>query len=271
MDEQAVLRSELQSNSRSTNQFFQRIERALIRPTETIHADSVIGFQAYLPKPRLHPCASNCKCDCHKGHSFKSSSFFDRILGILLLRYAGKPLGTIQKCSSGSCQARSHVEARVQYVFPLWFLNRMIDLYFRVSYLQEPCVSLTVRGLFSNNSHSLILIVRDDEEGLQLSSGGARPNDVSIADGSNVLCVSITMIIDSHYISSINIFIPLPTEKEFTDRRLQLYFYYSSGLIDKSIPRTRLPHVVSRVCRDSLAAGADPRYEPTQEVYVQLY
>ena len=190
MDEQAALRSEVQSGLQVANHA--KGGTSFIRPTESINPNSIVGFKAHLPKPRHHPCASSCRCNCHERHAFRSPSLFNRILGCLFLSYSGHPLGDVQKCSSTTCRAQSNVEARVQYCFPFWFLCKMVELHFRMSSFEEPCISLIVRGVFSYNSDFYTLILLDNEKGLQrlLDSGGARPNDVGLNDGSNGLYVS---------------------------------------------------------------------------------
>ena len=192
LDEQTALRSERHSGLRLIDQSFQPTGRALTTQTESMAVDSIIGINAYVPNPSRLTCTSNCSCNCHKSCSFRSPSSFGRLLGYLFLSYAGQPFHTIQKCSTVSCQARSQVEARVQYFFPFWFWNKMIDLQLRISSFKEPSISLIVRGVFPLNGEFNHLIINDNEKGLQrlLDNGSARPNDVSIFDGLSALKVS---------------------------------------------------------------------------------
>ena len=69
-------------------------------------------------------CGPDCNCSCHKQARFKSPGFLDAVFGSLFVGYSASPWPS-QGCSNVRCRGRS---ARIQYVFPRWFVHRVLAI-----------------------------------------------------------------------------------------------------------------------------------------------
>ena len=153
---------------------------------------SIIGIRTHLPMYQRHPCPVSCRCDCHKIRSFRSPSLFRNVLGALFVKYSGYPLGLPQQCSDISCHSQPKFKIQAVYYFPFWFFSSMINMSFVTSYVQEPSISLNIRGTISPSTDVYSAINLDDDQSLRrlFSKRTARPNDVVLHSGDSALLVS---------------------------------------------------------------------------------
>ena len=154
---------------------------------------SIVGIRTRLSMNTKHLCPASCGCNCHNIRSFGSPPLLRNLLGLLFVRYSGYPFGLLQRCSEAGCQSRLHFRARALYYFPVWLFSRIIDATLILSYVNEPSLSLTVRGTFSTNSDIFHAVVTDNDRKVRhlLSKGSARPNDIQVPQGDSLLLVSL--------------------------------------------------------------------------------
>ena len=190
-DDNAELRNAVQSTI-SLLQTGQSLQHATQTSTNSPCSRFVIGMRAYMPVHQRSICRYNCKCDCHQPHQVRTPQLFNRVLGALFVGYSGYPFGTLQRCTNAYCQRDSGFRAQIKYFFPLWLLEKMIQVLIMIAPTHEPCVSLTVRVVVQSSAALFHFALTDDCEGLRriLSNGSARPNDLSYYNGSTAIMVS---------------------------------------------------------------------------------
>ena len=161
--------------------------------SRTTHNQPMVGIKARVAKcsiARQHRSIWSpiCKCSCHTPGTIRTPRLFQKAIGTLFIGYSGYP-SAFTKCANEDCQAG--FSARVTYTFPFWLLQKMIDVCLASSKLQDPYLTITVRGTTSPFADLFRLTRADDQVGLELlfSSGGARPNDLSQLDELTALYV----------------------------------------------------------------------------------
>lgn len=155
-------------------------------------SNSVISISGYTGGYQRAPCRCGCSCTCHNSYRSKSLQVLIGALGVLYVGYSGNPLG--RGCTVLECQARTTLRAYVRYLFPSWFLSRMLTLSVVTAISHEITVSLNIRRIVSN-FESYRLISREDIEGLKnlFQRGLASPNDLDIR-GASFLIVSYLVL-----------------------------------------------------------------------------
>ena len=137
------------------------------------------------------PCASHCRCLCHKSRRFISPHTVQRAMGALFLSYSGNPVSIFQRCTENSCQGQQAFRFSAVYLFPSWLLARLFAVTVIKRLGSEIHISLKVQRIVSPGAEVFRLTELDDVTGLQrlFSKGLASPNDVSYHSGQNALMV----------------------------------------------------------------------------------
>ena len=164
---------------------------------------SVVGIRTRLSVHQKYACPALCECDCHKIRSFRSPPLLKNLLGLLFISYSGYPFGFLRRYSETVCQSQPQFRARALYYFPFWLFHRMIDATFIFSHINKPSLSLIIRGTFSAGSDIYQAILTDDDQGARylLTKDSARPNDIHITQGDNLLYISskIQMSVQAYF------------------------------------------------------------------------
>ena len=151
---------------------------------------SVTRIKATLSYQRF-PCTSRCRCACHDSYCFNSPSSVCRAVGALFLGYSGYPLKFFRRCTQNNCQGRLGFRVSVIYIFPFWFLARLLAITFVKRLGNEIQVSLKVQRIVPAGAEVFRLTRLDDVAGLQrlFIKGLASPNDFEHQNRSHVLSV----------------------------------------------------------------------------------
>ena len=76
---------------------------------------------------RCNPCMKVCGCVCHIHHKLQTPQILHRLMGNLLIGYAGLSLWR-PKCNVPSCCGFWAKSVRINYCFPQWFVARAVQL-----------------------------------------------------------------------------------------------------------------------------------------------
>ena len=71
------------------------------------------------------PCLQKCSCRCHTRRQWRTPQILSQIIGRLFSGYSSIP-STAPSCDKAMCDRYQHVLATVLYVFPGWFLERIL-------------------------------------------------------------------------------------------------------------------------------------------------
>ena len=133
-------------------------------------------------------CGSFCPCTCHKKKQFKSPTFFNQVLGSLFVGYSALPYLTTP-CDSHLCRRVTGSTVDVLYVFPNWFLNRIVSMKLRKP---GPDLQLKTLRVCPYNSEIFSAVTCQDTFKVRamLVDGSASILDVN-EEGESLLTVSI--------------------------------------------------------------------------------
>ena len=107
-------------------------------------------------------CNLNCRCSCHKKGSLKSPKFLTTILGSIMVGYNAMP-GLSQRCNNPSCRAQS-TNITCTYVFPKWFVSRVLYVNFKKEQLRGPELCLRVARVRPRDA-AIFIAMEDEREG----------------------------------------------------------------------------------------------------------
>ena len=194
INNQSELRGLLQTHLSTRSQDLPRLS------TEQL-SHSITCIKATVRYQRF-PCTWHCGCLCHKPQYFNSPQLVHRVIGTLFLSYSGYPIGMFQRCTLSSCQGQQSSQILVKYLFPSWFLARILVVTFIKRLGSEVHVSLKVQRVVSGGAEIFRLTNSNDVTGLQrlFSKGLASPNDVDYANGQNALAVGSFFLPNPKYL-----------------------------------------------------------------------
>ena len=154
-------------------------------------SNSLISIRAHIPTTKWYSCPSYCRCNCHQERHFTSPPLLHKSLGMLFLGYSGYPLNTLQRCTEIGCQTRGALKMSIRYLFPAWFLTRVLTLSLINTSCNEIQASLKTRRVVPTGAEVFDLVRLDDVDGLKslFSRGLATPNDMMYNSGHNPLYV----------------------------------------------------------------------------------
>jgi len=87
-------------------------------------------------------CSPLCMCICHRESRLRTPDWINSIIGKLFLGYSGVPLIGSQRCTEIACCGNGTSLLKIDYYFPLWFLQRMITFRRQNSLLEENQISV---------------------------------------------------------------------------------------------------------------------------------
>ena len=135
---------------------------------------------------RLFLCEEHCACTCHSKHRYKSPELFSNLLGSLFIGYTGLPF-TSSKCNLPTCRQQTSRSIRISYAFPLWFVQKTLNILFRSTTATGPSFGLNVRNRinYGTGINTLTLARCGDIVGLikLLNNREGSLNDVDVTFG----------------------------------------------------------------------------------------
>ena len=165
---------------------------------------SGLKIQAHLVTQARGHCSTYCRCRCHMRRTLRSPALFRPLFGRLFVGYHGSPTDLTSSCSTISCESQLGFKGCVQYYFPSWFCDKVLEIAMCTSRTQEPKVSLTVRGVQPLDAEIWTTIMMDDDQAIYglLKLGLARPNDIRQQSGLSLLAVGhFSVILPMHLLS----------------------------------------------------------------------
>ena len=138
----------------------------------------ILKVKAYIRKRERLFCGSRCNCACHPSCQYKSSTSLAKSLENFFIGYTGLPTRPSIKCMSTFCNRNPSFGARVEYVFPHWFLSNTLAI-LTISNTDQPALCLSITT-FQGDADVFRHIKSNDLKGLQLlySTGLGSPRDV---------------------------------------------------------------------------------------------
>ena len=102
---------------------------------------------------RRQKCDAWCSCKCHKHVRKQTPDILQSILGRLFVGYVGLPALT-PSCFVNKCQRRSDGLLEINYLFPLWFLARIMSISLAFQHSRVSKVSLRMLNVRNTNETS---------------------------------------------------------------------------------------------------------------------
>ena len=191
---QSTLLSKLlenQASQRMPEEVISGVQKAS-PPAFSKSSHSGLSIRAYMPYHRQSYCRAYCRCDCHKQGTFTWVPLLKSVVGSLFIGYSGNPFRMAPRCTNVYCRTGLKFGAYVHYYFPLWFLQKVLDIEIISTIFQEPKVTLNMRGVQVGGGELFRLTLLDDARGVQqlLDRGLARPNDILAHSKQPILQVS---------------------------------------------------------------------------------
>ena len=152
-----------------------------------------IALRVFLPPLR---CIPHCECACHVFHEVQTPRLFRELIGTLFIGYTGSPafVQPFKTCTDAKCNGSPALQVHFNYVFPFWFMERILTMRVNVLYPSGISLSLTTRGLTpSGGARIYHFMFNEDLDGLGelFNNRLAAPNDSFHLDGRPILYVSI--------------------------------------------------------------------------------
>lgn len=144
-----------------------------------------------------YTCKSYCRCSCHQEKVARSSPMLDLIIGSLFIGYSGQP-SLLNPCDAGDCKKRCASHFQVTYVFPRWFLAKVVTVAVTAVPAAGPQAFFAVHRSVSPTSEIFYHAKSGNVEKLKelFRLGAASPNDVHCASG--VVALDVRSPVSSH-------------------------------------------------------------------------
>ena len=142
---------------------------------------------------RQHRCDASCDCNCHIHTRARSPQMLQSLVGSLFVGYTGLP-ALASTCSNAKCRRTSEGFLQIDYLFPPWFLARMISMAMRFRDSKIPDLSMRVLNVRSSYE-AVFLSAREGDAGLirhLLTVKQASVQDVTHDSGHTPLHVGTT-------------------------------------------------------------------------------
>ena len=150
---------------------------------------STVAFET----SRKAQCDIRCPCPCHVRFTCMDSSLLGSLFGSLFVGYIGIP-ALNSTCRLGACYSSSVRAYRILYTFPVWFLERTLEIAFGSNYFGEPEFNIRVHNRIEYTLEgSLFQLARKgDVDAMQkkLTHRQASPHDLSLRGGLSAFDVS---------------------------------------------------------------------------------
>ncbi len=142
---------------------------------------------------RQHKCDASCDCNCHIHTRARSPQMLQSVLGSLFVGYTGLP-ALASTCSNIKCQRSSEGFLQIDYLFPPWFLARIVSMAMRFKDSKIPDLSMRVLNVRSSYEAVFLSAREGDAELVRyfLTMGQASVQDVTHDSGHSPLHVGIT-------------------------------------------------------------------------------
>ena len=136
------------------------------------------------------PCRWGCSCKCHIRAQWRSHPILKNILGYLFFGYCRTPRVT-PDCDRASCHSYHRVFATVFYVFPQWFLQRIVLV--AISYANKTGLEISIRTTRERSTTDAIWVYIKNRDLSMVQSlfkkGEASPFDILASTGVSILGV----------------------------------------------------------------------------------
>ena len=137
-------------------------------------------------------CRRDCSCQCHMRVQWSTYPVLKNVIGSLFLGYSTPRI--VLKCDKPSCHGYQGAFATVSYVFPQWFLQRIVMI--AISYANRYGLELSIRTIRERRLADSIWIHVDNGNLAMVQSlfkrGEASPFDVVEGTGETILEVCST-------------------------------------------------------------------------------
>ena len=139
-------------------------------------------------------CVVGCSCRCHTRQSVKSPPILTRMIGSFFMGYTGHPT-QLQSCSEALCQRRSSFSVQLTYLFPQWFMMKMIAITVARNKFGDLSYHPKVARVVPANAKIFSYISTGDVSGIRdlFSRGLASPSDIRSESGITPLAVSLPL------------------------------------------------------------------------------
>ena len=152
------------------------------------HSLQTIGIK--VQQATIFPCPQSCFCQCHTHGQWESHRLLKDVIGVVFLGYSRTPT-TAPSCNRTSCRRNQQSLITVIYVFPSWFLQRVLLIVLRLTQRDGPFVSL--RAVRRRNGADFVFFcaAEGDLEKLRalFRDNEASPFDVSGDEDNSLLSV----------------------------------------------------------------------------------
>ena len=142
---------------------------------------------------RQRKCDALCDCNCHIHTRARSPQMLQSVLGSLFVGYTGLP-ALASTCSNIKCQRSSEGFLQIDYLFPPWFLARIVSMAMKFKDSKIPDLSMRVLNVRSSYEAVFLSAREGDAELVRylLTMGQASVQDVTHDSGHSPLHVGIT-------------------------------------------------------------------------------
>ena len=151
-----------------------------------------VAITASVPSRRR--CKDGCTCVCHQRKSYRSYRFLEAVLGSLFIGYSGQPKVNVN-CNISQCANNRPNKIELTYIFPRWFMARMISAVMTAIPPQGTRAVFRVHRTLDGSADLFNFAKFGQIQKLQslFSSGMGSPNDVHFASGVTALDVSTSI------------------------------------------------------------------------------
>lgn len=143
------------------------------------------------------PCDTQCPCSCHYRYRLNMPSVAKSVLGQMFVGYIGLPTPG-STCSTASCVSSQVRSCRLNYTFPIWFIQRSLFMVIGVDAFGEPEFMIKTRNRRSSDSLQSTFQIAHSGKAEQLKTiferRKASPNDVELHNGNTAFMVSPCMV-----------------------------------------------------------------------------
>ena len=138
---------------------------------------------------------SSCQCRCHATFAWQSPSYLKRVLGFLFIGYSGTPI-VKPACNEDGCRQSVELIVVVRYVFPAWFIARVLDFSLRLSSAHGLEQTMRVSTILPANHKIFDLLFAGDVEGVKDSLSTRKYSPFAVNDEGNTL-LDVSLILRS--------------------------------------------------------------------------
>ncbi len=170
---------------------------ALLNSQVTWHTGAVALISLEVCK--CNPCTGICECVCHVHRKVQTPRMLHRLMGNLLVGYAGMSLWK-PRCNIPTCRGFLARSVTLTYCFPQWFVARAVHVTWS-DCLGGPGLSLYLQRRYPESEENSVFLLANNgnTEGVKelIQNRMIRPNDADAARGFTPLHIRFYNILTS--------------------------------------------------------------------------